>query len=293
MDNPHFTYNSDFDKQALCQGDLLEKTEELDSVLRSYHSYYAEDKYTHFIVLTQSCDLVRRQADKCKSRYISLAAVRNLSDVLEREIVGKLPSVSVDDSIYCSDRKKESAKDFLRKLVNNNHSDYFFLKSSVANGLNHDSCAFLHLSIAIKSTEHYEKCLQAKTLELTENFRAKLGWLVGQLYSRVGTEDYVPGAVKTDEELKIYLEKLLDDHVLWVPGEIYPQFQKAAKVHNKFDKIQELAVENIEKSKHSKYETLAKKMIKEVDSLGDDSKEELLSFFKSDAGSRLLKSVSS
>jgi len=27
------------------------------------------------------------------------------------------------------------------------------------------------------------------------SFRAKLGWMVGNLYSRVGTEDYVPGAL--------------------------------------------------------------------------------------------------
>jgi endonuclease III-like uncharacterized protein len=32
-------------------------------------------------------------------------------------------------------------------------------------------------------------------LELNENFQAKLGWLVGNLYSRVGTVDWVPNNI--------------------------------------------------------------------------------------------------
>lgn len=58
--------------------------------------------------------------------------------------------------------------------------------------LGRDCVALLNLSIAIKSDLHLEKCTKAKVLQLTDTFQAKLGWLVGQLYSRVGTQDMDP-----------------------------------------------------------------------------------------------------
>ena len=36
----HFTYSSNPDRTTLCQGDILEKTEELTAVLRDVHPYF-------------------------------------------------------------------------------------------------------------------------------------------------------------------------------------------------------------------------------------------------------------
>ena len=54
----HFTYDEQdkLDKATLFQGDILEKTKDLENLFFIYHKYYT--KYDHFIVLTQSCDLV-------------------------------------------------------------------------------------------------------------------------------------------------------------------------------------------------------------------------------------------
>ncbi len=49
---------------------------------------------------------------------------------------------------------------------------------------------YLKVSIALKSGEHYDECLKAKKIELADEFKAKLGWLVGNMYSRVGTTDW-------------------------------------------------------------------------------------------------------
>lgn len=50
--------------------------------------------------------------------------------------------------------------------------------------------AYLKVSIPLKSGEHYDKCLKAKRIELADEFKAKLGWLIGDMYSRVGTTDW-------------------------------------------------------------------------------------------------------
>ncbi len=40
---------------------------------------------------------------------------------------------------------------FLRKLLNNNIAEYFYLESEASEGLQENSCAFLRLSVPIKS----------------------------------------------------------------------------------------------------------------------------------------------
>ena len=83
----HFTYkeSSDTENPSLKQGDILQKTPALLALLQKVHPYYTDSKYRFFQVITQSCDLVRRNGT-CKSRYITLAAVRTLDDIIDRFI---------------------------------------------------------------------------------------------------------------------------------------------------------------------------------------------------------------
>jgi hypothetical protein len=46
-------------------------------------------------------------------------------------------------------------------------------------------------------------------------FQAKLGWLVGNMYSRVGTVDWVPDHL-TEPQFKAKVSQILDDPVQWV-----------------------------------------------------------------------------
>ncbi|UZJ43735.1 hypothetical protein OOT55_13870 [Marinimicrobium sp. C6131] len=221
----HFTYSESVDKSCLKQGDVLSKTPALDSLLNQVHPHYSNsENYTHFQVLTQSCDLVKRNGNKCSSNYITLAAVRPLSDVLSREL-GKNSVTKFQGDSFCSESKRQKITDFLRVLMNNNHKDYFFLKSDQKMKLYEDSCTFLHLSIAIRANEHYEKCLDAKTVQLEPTFRSKLGWLVGNLYSRVGTPDWAPDNY-SQQDFNNYIKNVLDENVIWIPKNIYNDFKK-------------------------------------------------------------------
>lgn len=67
----------------------------------------------------------------------------------------------------------------------------------------------LALPIAFKP-EHYDKLLSAKVVGVTDVFQAKLGWLVGQLYSRVGTPDY------EDRKLAEMVRSYTDGLALWL-----------------------------------------------------------------------------
>jgi len=185
----HFIYCDRFDRTQLLQGDVLKRDPELINVLQKYHGYYADrENYRYFIILTQSCDLIKRNDKPPSSPYITIAAVRPMEEALRREAKKhqewwQEPERVIDEKI------REKLIFFLNRLLNNNSPDYFYLHEELSFGIDGRSCAFLALSVAIKS-EHYDLCLKAKIAQLTEEFSIKLGWLVGNMYSRVGTTEW-------------------------------------------------------------------------------------------------------
>lgn len=223
----HFTYKKPNSSQ-LNQGDILRKTPELLALIETVHPHYAREDYLYFQVLTQTCDLVRRDGKKCKTRYITLAAVRALDLVVERAIEGISEKTKFQGKIFCADTSKRFLEDIINKLLNNNDPHHFFLQAEPDLGLAMPCCTQLHLSISIRANEHFDVCLNSKILELSENFRAKLGWLVGNLYSRVGTEDYVPGAIPNSSAYDVYVNELLNKYVAWVPSSDFAKFKKRA-----------------------------------------------------------------
>ncbi len=192
------------------QGDVLKRTVDLDAVLAEVHPHYhRHTKNLFFMVVTQSCDLVVR-SDGAKAPYINIVPVRSLDEVISRQ-VANLTSANVKTPLpLLTDKSKSRLSEFLRRLLNNNEPSFFYLESDDTE-LGQDCCAFLRLSIPIKTDLHYKKCLDAKILQLNENFQSKLGSLVGQMFSRVATKDWDSRAV----DLK--LKRLIEYAAIFVP----------------------------------------------------------------------------
>lgn len=262
----HFTYSESTEKKRLKQGDILSKSPDLCSVLKDVHPHYLKEDYTHFMVLTQSCDLVPRTGNLPSARYITLAAVRPLELALERELEKRGAALLIEGEVYRNAKTKEFAEAFLDKLFNNNITDYFFLKSDPDVGLKDDSCCFLHLSIALKTELHFDTCLNSKVAELNGVFQSKLGWLVGNLYSRVGTPDWTPDNF-TKEEFKKLLKDTVEGTSGWIPQDLFPLFQRLEKEMNgsTFDEI-------FEKAKSKKLESVSQKITQIASLIGEKCK---------------------
>jgi hypothetical protein len=134
--------------------------------------------------------------------------------VLQRE-VEKYQDEFAKKGMVCSQSKRGLLENFLERLLNNNEPEYFFLRKEDAVGLHDDSCAFLRLSISIRSYQHYDSCLRARVVSLTPQFQAKLGWLVGNMYSRIGTADWVP-QYTTKDQFRSLIAAMLDQLCVWV-----------------------------------------------------------------------------
>lgn len=142
------------------------------------------------MVLSQSCDLVRRNGKMCKTPYITLAAVREYSDFLERTLVSNKMAENYNGIFLVEERAKARVTQLVERVYNNTEPDFFFLYKEDALNFPKSMVVYLKVSIALKSELHYDACLNAKRLELSDEFKAKLGWLVGNMYSRVGTTDW-------------------------------------------------------------------------------------------------------
>jgi hypothetical protein len=224
----HFTYQPP--ATDLQQGDLLTRTPELTEVLREFHPHYhSNEDYKYLIVLTQTCDLVSREDLLCKARYISLAAVRSLDTAVKRELEKYQRSQREVRANYCNLEAKGLIKQFFARLLNNNELGYFYLHKDLGLGIQDPVVAFLSLSIAIKADLHYQKCLQARVAQLEENFQAKLGWLVGNMYSRVGTPDWTDKECSKDEFDKIIAEMVDGLGILWIKDQYIKKLAKEEK----------------------------------------------------------------
>ena len=215
----HFTY-APSDGTQLNQGDVVRRTPEVETILGEVHPHYTRTDYQLFIVLTQSCDLIRRGSGPCASRYVTLAAVRPLRLVLEREI-RRFQYNPIEKKLgICNRAQRPKMVQLVERLLNNNQEEYFFLQSEPGSGFEEDHCAFLQLSIALKTELHYETLLAAKILQLSESFQHKLGHLVGTMYSRVGTEDWVPEHA-TEAEFRSRTHELVEDLVEWLEKDLH------------------------------------------------------------------------
>lgn len=257
----HFTYKNVPDFSSLCQGDVLEKTDELVEILKDVHPYFANDDYKYYMVLSQSCDLVRREGAKCKTPYITLAVVREYSDFLERTLVLNKLAENENGFLLVDEKNKSRVSQLVERVYNNTEPDYFFLYKEYALDFPKSMVCYLKVSIALKSTLHYDACLRAKKLELSDEFKAKLGWLVGNMYSRVGTTDWESRmtakarramieddvnsrcVIGTKEQLKELKKKLSENEDVLNSHDEAIEYLSSVIVKSKYDRV----VETIEK----------------------------------------------
>lgn len=214
----HWTYAVPEDKY-LQQGDIIDASEELRDVFAKILPHFAKPAYQGFMVLTQSCDLVRRRSQSvCKAPYISLAPIRRLEDVLLKILfqAGIRPYKGSDEVF--DQNAYGRAKELLRKLFNQNEQSLglFYLHPDERVNIHEASVAFLRVVLSLRC-DHYDVLLENRMGALSREFRPKLGWLAGNLYSRVGTKDWEQAEAK--QMIDTYLPKVGQD---W--GESQPLF---------------------------------------------------------------------
>ena len=202
----HWTYAAVAPDADLVQGDILAPTEALRAVFREVHPHFLNPKYTGFLVTTQSCDMARR-GGTCSTRYLTIAVVRQLEDVLHDFLAQVCKPVAA--RVYLHESKGEANR-LLQRLFNQNEQalGLFYLHKDADAGIAVPSVALLRVGVTLR-VDHYELLVQTRRGRLGAEFTAKLGWLVGNLYSRVGTPDWSEPQER-EEQLKALIQETLE-----------------------------------------------------------------------------------
>jgi hypothetical protein len=210
---PHWTYEGCDAAAALEQGDILQPTEALNALIARIHPHFRNDKYLGYLVATQSCDLVVRRSTP-KTPYITVAVIRPLSQVLQKLV--ECAARPVSPGRFRSSDKGEF-KRLLERLVNQNEQGIglFFLFTDDVARIAEPAVAFLRVTIAFRA-EHYDVLREARSGRLTPEFRAKLGWLIGNLYGRPATPDW---ADHQESDIDRLLRQCVNE-INWVDDEI-------------------------------------------------------------------------
>jgi hypothetical protein len=214
----HWTYEAFDPKSDLLQGDIVEPTEDLRSVLREVHPHFLDPKYTAFLLVTQSCDLAVRKG-RYNTRYLNIAVVRPIEAVLHDFLTHVCRPVV--EGVYLQETKAEAYR-LLERLFNQNEQalGLFYFHPDVEAGIAIPSVALLRVTVTLR-VEHYDVLKQARRGRLCAEFRSKLGWLVGNLYSRIGTQDWSEPPERSKD-----LERLVKQYLdagepsygpVWVP----------------------------------------------------------------------------
>jgi len=195
----------------------LVPTPKLKTALREAHPHFIQDKYLGFVVITQSCDLVRRKGAMPSAPYVAIAAVRSLSAVLP-----KLLSTACDpwNSGIFPESRRESAKRLLERVFNQNEQGLgvFYLHPDHDVEIAEHAIALLRVSVALRHS-HYDALVDARRGRLKPAFQAKLGWLVANLYGRAATEDWADQKNGGERLSKLIKEQLEDPSCVWEDDE--------------------------------------------------------------------------
>ncbi len=216
----HWTYEAFKPKDDLAQGDILLPNDELRQLFDSVYPRFLRNKYVGFIVLTQSCDLAQRRRRGCSAQYISLAVIVELSGVLTN-LLNRVCRPLIE-GVYLDEWRSEARK-LLGRVFNQNEQGLglFYLHPNADVGIVVESVALLRVSVAF-SAEHYDVMRNARQGRLALEFKNKLGWLVGNIYSRVGTRDWSSepdGQRVMDEMTTRFLDD--DDCAIWVSADAH------------------------------------------------------------------------
>ncbi|MBN2373785.1 hypothetical protein JXL19_08360 [bacterium] len=216
----HWTY-ADIEEDTLFQGDIVEPTDEILSALRGIQPSFLASKYNAYILITQSCDLVP-YGGKYGTEYLNIAAVCPLQIVLNALLSRICDPIIV--GAYFKDSKGK-ADSLLKRVFNQNEQAFglFYLYHDDTAGINEHSVALLREVLTLP-INHYDLFKRARRGRLSPEFRSKLCWLVGNLYSRVGTQDWYKSKER-EKELEKLVDKFLDINnnpyaPIWIPNSL-------------------------------------------------------------------------
>lgn len=199
----------------LNQGDIILPDRSFKQAVGEIHPWLEDKRYNGFIVLTQTCDLAHRGGNPNKAKHLEIAPFRSLGPLVAGYADHVTGSKVVDGLYYEHDQPQVKA--FVKRILNENETGHglFYLPPDLGIGIGDHSAATLRVSFALRASEHYAAIQRCRRGGLKPPFEAKLGWMLGNLYGRPATPDWVPTNGNRESEREL-TENLVCGDLNWV-----------------------------------------------------------------------------
>lgn len=188
---PPYVYSDRIAENSLLQGDILKVDGNFRQRFKEFYPAikHPDNEIKYVMVLTQSCDLVKTAKRKPKLNHINVCLVRSLKTLIQRVVDEEIKPVFILDKNLLPRNALDQLKDRISKLLNNtDQKTCFFLPKHAP--FTEDMAALLPLSFSFR-IDHYDELLRNRVLGLKSEFQAKVGYIISQLYGRIGTPDLI------------------------------------------------------------------------------------------------------
>ncbi|RUR21903.1 hypothetical protein [Legionella qingyii] len=183
---PGYIYGSIEDNSRLRQGDIILLKGELRKKFKKFfYGIVKPHQKRYILILSQCCDLYQDDARNCKIEHITVCVLSDFNRYLERLI--NECSLPLFNSRILSEDEYENLFMKLYKFINNSDpKNYFFLPKG--NLFGDDKVAILSVNYPLR-IDNYDLLLKNRIGTLSPEFKSKLGFVLGKLYSRAATRD--------------------------------------------------------------------------------------------------------
>ena len=204
-----------------------------------FNDIYPEVKLhnvTYGIILSQSCDLVKREKEPfLKTPYILTALLEPIEKFIEQkyslqanELLGE-HSLSYSKYIFIdTENIKKQLYKHCQRLFDNRETFYFFV--SLGAGTKQRMFYVNLVKCFPFKIMHYDTFIQNAKYELKPDFANKLGYMLSYIYGRVGIPDYTREQVNSLTELMT--KKLIAMLKKQYKGTKYYEFLKSSQFVN-------------------------------------------------------------
>lgn len=173
--------------QVLRQGDIILLEGLLGDKFNSFFPGIIKPDQKRFVmVLSQCCDLYKDDKGRnCKIEHINICILSSFEKYLTRMVDSF--SKKKQEFHLITEEQYEGLSQKLFKLINNSDpKNYLFLPKTTF--FETDMVAVISVNYPLR-IEHYEDLLNNRVGTLNDQFRGKLGYTMGKLYSRIATND--------------------------------------------------------------------------------------------------------
>ncbi len=183
---PGYVYGQSAPDGTLRQGDIILLEGEMREKFNGFFPGIVKPSEKRYLmVLSQCCDLYRDKRRECKLEHITLCVLSTFESHLKKIIA--LYSTEANESRLITEQEYENISGKLHKLINNSDpKNYIFLPKDKI--FETDMIAVLSVNYPLRIC-HYDSLLEIRVATLNDEFRRKLGYVLGKLYSRIATND--------------------------------------------------------------------------------------------------------